>query len=177
MTTFDENVPATVEFSVPGLVAADADELVGLLKDRLTALVDLALTLKHVHWNVVGPHFIGAHHMVDDHVGTVRRMVDETAERIAALGGVPRGTPGAVVTQRNWDDYSVDRADAVAHMTALDAVYVGVIESYRAAVSASADRDPMTQDMLIDHCRALEQLHWMVRAHLEGENGEIGRTP
>ncbi|CAM3681989.1 Dps family protein [Tsukamurella ocularis] len=176
MTTVDENVPATVEFSIPGLVAGDAEELVGVLQDRLIALADLALTLKHVHWNVVGPHFIAAHRMVDDHVGTVRRMVDETAERIATLGGVPRGTPGVIVSQRNWSDYPVGRADASAHMTALDAVYVGVIESHRAAVGASADRDPMTHDMLIGHCRALEQLHWMVRAHLEDENGEIGRA-
>ncbi|WP_331711120.1 DNA starvation/stationary phase protection protein [Tsukamurella pulmonis] len=176
MTAFDENVPATVEFSVPGLVAADADELVGVLRYRLAALLDLSLTLKHVHWNVVGPHFIGIHTMLDEHAEQVRRAVDETAERIAALGGAPRGTPGAIVAQRTWDDYPLDRADASSHLRALDAVYVGVIESQREAIGGGTERDPVTQDMLIGHCRVLEQLHWMVRAHLEGEDGEIGRA-
>ena len=73
-----------------------------LLQDRLNALNDLALTLKHVHWNVVGPNFIAVHTMLDPQVDAARVMVDATAERIATLGGSPRGTPGALVAQRTW---------------------------------------------------------------------------
>ena len=72
----------------------DAAEVVRLLQDRLHALNDLALTLKHVHWNVVGPHFIAVHEMIDPQVDAVRAMVDATAERIATLGGVTAGHPG-----------------------------------------------------------------------------------
>ena len=32
-----------------------------LLQKRLSAYNDLHLTLKHLHWNVVGPNFIGVH--------------------------------------------------------------------------------------------------------------------
>src|SRR6202046_3853825 len=118
-----------VAYTVPGLKNDDADQLVGLLQDRLNALTDLHLTLKHVHWNVVGPNFIAVHTMLDPQVESVRAMADETAERIATLGGSPVGTPGALVAQRSWDDYSLGRDDALAHLGALALVYAGVIES------------------------------------------------
>lgn len=62
--------------------------------------------LKHVHWNVVGPHFVDVHEMIGPQVDRVREMADDVAERIAALGGVAQGTPGALVTERTWDNYS-----------------------------------------------------------------------
>lgn len=45
-------------FTAPGLSARDGNAVAGILQDRLNALTDLSLTLKHVHWNVVGAHFI-----------------------------------------------------------------------------------------------------------------------
>ena len=163
----------SVQYTVPGMTKSDANEVIGLLQDRLNALNDLALTLKHVHWNVVGPNFIGVHTMIDPQVDAVRLMVDETAERIATLGGSPAGTPGAIVAQRSWDDYDLGRADAIAHLGALDVVYSGIIESHRKAIEATDEPDPVTQDMLIAQASQLEQFHWFVRAHLENSGGEI----
>src|SRR5436190_10175146 len=102
-----------LSYTVPGMSSDDAAHVVELLQDRLNALNDLALTLKHVHWNVVGPNFIAVHTMIDPQVEAVRAMADTTAERIATLGGSPKGTPGAIVDQRSWDDYSIGRADAI----------------------------------------------------------------
>ena len=99
-----------VTYTVPGMKSDDADKAVTILQDRLNSFNDLALTLKHVHWNVVGPNFIAVHTMLDPQVEAVRAMVDETAERIATLGASPVGTPGALVAQRDWDDYSIGRA-------------------------------------------------------------------
>ena len=162
-----------VNYTVPGLKIDDADELVALLQDRLNALNDLALTLKHVHWNVVGPNFIAVHTMLDPQVDAVRLMVDDIAERIATLGGSPAGTPGALVAQRGWDDYSIGRAGTLEHLGALDVVYVGIIEAQRRAVGATEDLDPVTQDLLIAQSAQLEQFHWFVRAHLEGPDGSL----
>jgi starvation-inducible DNA-binding protein len=168
-----------VAYTVPGLKPGDADKVNALLQDRLNALNDLALTLKHVHWNVTGPHFIAVHTMLDPQVDAVRLMVDETAERIAALGGSPVGTPGALVRQRSWDDYSIGRADAIAHLGALDVVYAGVIEAHRAAIDRTEETDLVTQDMLIGQTRQLEEFQWFVRAHLESADGTLstGGTP
>src|ERR1700758_352728 len=129
-------------YTVPGMKTDSAERVTALLQDRLNSLNDLALTLKHVHWNVTGPNFIAVHTMLDPQVEAVREMVDETAERIAALGGAPARTPGALVAQRDWDDYSLGRADAIAHLGALDLVYGGVNESHRAAIETTEELDP-----------------------------------
>jgi starvation-inducible DNA-binding protein len=162
-----------VAYTVPGMKPDDAEKVNALLQDRLNSLSDLALTLKHVHWNVVGPNFIAVHTMLDPQVEAARLMADETAERIAALGGSPVGTPGALVAQRSWDDYSIGRADAIAHLGALDVVYTGIIEAHRAAIEATEELDPVTQDMLIGQSHQLEQAHWFVRAHLESADGTL----
>ncbi|MFJ3338082.1 DNA starvation/stationary phase protection protein Dps [Streptomyces sp. NPDC086766] len=163
----------TPEYTVPGVELDAAGRLIGLLRMRLHALNDLHLTLKHVHWNVVGPHFIAVHEMVDPQVDRVRDMADDVAERIAALGGVAQGTPGALVEERKWEDYSIGRADAIAHLGALDLVYTGVIKDVRAAIKEAAETDPATEDLLIEQLRDLEQFQWFVRAHLESTGGKL----
>ena len=139
---------------------------------RVHALNDLALTLKHAHWNVVGPHFIGVHEMLDPQIDAVRGMVDVLAERMSTLGVPPNGLPGALVAARTWDDYDLDRADTAAHLAALDLVYTGVIEDHRAAIEAVGD-DPVTEDILIGQTGDLEQFQWFVRAHLQGTSGAL----
>ncbi|MFB7418255.1 Dps family protein [Streptomyces sp. NPDC056210] len=151
----------------------DSSQIVGLLQRRLHSLNDLHLTLKHVHWNVVGPHFIAVHEMLDPQVDQVRSMTDDLAERISTLGGEPKGTPGALVDERAWNDYSIGRADAIEHLGALDLVYTAVIKDHREAMQATETSDPVTQDMLIEQLRALELFQWFVRAHLESSGGVL----
>jgi len=162
-----------VAFTVPGLKPDDAATVAELLQRRLDSLTDLSLTLKHIHWNVVGPHFIAVHEMLDPQVDAVREMVDTTAERIATLGRAPVGTPGALVAARTWDDYSIGRADALAHLGALDMVYTAVIADHRDAMKRLEDLDLVSQDMVIDQVRQLEQFQWFVRAHLESASGTL----
>jgi starvation-inducible DNA-binding protein len=164
---------APAKFTVPGMTTSDGTEVATLLQDRLNALTDLHLTLKHIHWNVVGPHFIAVHEMLDPQVDAVRAMSDATAERMATLGVAPVGTPGALVAARTWDDYDIGRAGAIEHLGALDVVYTGVIESHRKAIDATDETDPVTQDMLIEQSGQLELFHWFVRAHLESSGGDL----
>ena len=160
-------------FTVPGLDRDKSRATVELLQERLVALLDLSLVLKHVHWNVVGPTFIGVHEMLDPQVDAVRAMSDETAERIATLGGSPNGLAGYIVASRSWDDYSVARASVAEHLAALDLVYSGVVSDHRDGIQQLEELDPVTQDMLIGQSQQLEQFQWFVRAHLETSSGEL----
>lgn len=161
------------KYTVPSLTPQEGAQLAEILQQRLNALNDLALTLKHIHWNVVGPHFIAVHEMIDPQVDAVRLMVDAIAERIATLGGAPIGTPGALVKARTWDDYSIGRDTAIAHLGALDEVYVGVITDHRQAAKDAEELDDVTNDLLIGHLHELELFHWFVRAHLESAGGVL----
>lgn len=160
-------------FTVPGLTVQDGHKTARILQDRLHALNDLQLTLKHAHWNVVGRDFIGVHEMLDPQIELVRAMIDETAERIATLGVSPNGLPGALVKDRDWDDYSIGRARTSEHLAALDLVYDGVVGSHRKAIEATGALDPVTEDMLIGQCAKLELFQWFMRAHLEDDSGNL----
>ena len=130
----DADAPVTV----PGLDVSEGHQVAHTLQLRLHALNDLQLTLKHAHWNVVGPTFIGVHTMLDPQIDGVREMVDVLAERMATLGVSPNGLPGALVDARTWDDYDVMRADTRAHLGALDADFRTAISVRRTA----PDRQP-----------------------------------
>lgn len=160
-------------YTVPSLTPTQGAKVAAILQQRLNSLNDLALTLKHVHWNVVGPHFIAVHEMIDPQVDAVRAMVDALAERIATLGVAPRGTAGAIVDERTWDDYSLGRASTTAHLGALDEVYQGVITDHRQAAADTEDLDLVSNDLLVGHLHELELFHWFVRAHLESAGGEL----
>ena len=125
--------------TVAGLGEDASVQAIEIMQERLVALLDLSLTLKHIHWNVVGMNFIAIHEMLDPQVDAVRLMSDAVAERIATLGGEPKGTPGASTSIRTWDDYELNRQPSVRHLVELDSVYSGVIEDHRAAQSALGD--------------------------------------
>ena len=158
-------------FTVPGLDMEAADSVIDLLDDALVALNDLALTLKHVHWNVVGPNFIAVHQMLDPNVEQVRMMVDAIAERMATLGGSPNGLAGYLATHRKWNDYSINRATAQAHLAALDLVYTNLIADHRDRVRLFERLDPISEGLLVAQSAELEQQQWFVRAHLEDSAG------
>lgn len=160
-------------YTVPGVDVAEGQKLAKQLQSCLHNLNDLHLTLKHAHWNVVGPKFIGVHKMLDPQVDAVREMTDTVAERMATMGVPPVGTPGALVRDRDWDDYSIGLAQASEHLGALDMVYSRVIENHRRVLDMAGDVDPITEDMLIGQTGEMEQYQWFVRAHLQDDEGTL----
>jgi starvation-inducible DNA-binding protein len=154
----------------PGIQDADkARRIREMLQDRLICLLDLQLTLKHIHWNVVGPNFIAVHQMLDPQVDAVRSMSDTTAERIATLGGEPLGTPDAIVGQRRWADYKLNGATTTRHLEELSRVYDGVIADHRRAIEQLEELDLVSQDIVISQTEKLEMFQWFVQAHLQSD--------
>jgi starvation-inducible DNA-binding protein len=43
------------QVTIPGMTEKQAIKVAGLLQKQLSTYNDLHLTLKHIHWNVVGP--------------------------------------------------------------------------------------------------------------------------
>ncbi|GAB2897769.1 DNA starvation/stationary phase protection protein [Streptomyces deserti] len=137
------------------------------LQGALVDLVDLALVAKQIHWNVVGPRFRSVHLQLDELVATARTHSDTVAERAAALGLPPDGRAATVavgsgigVTPEGWVD---DTAAVATLVEALGAVIVRM----RERIGATAEADPVTQDIFIGITADLEKHHWMFQA----ENG------
>lgn len=163
-------------FTVATMSSSGSGTAIDVAEERLLSLIDLALTLKHVHWNVVGAQFIAVHQMLDPQVLAVQAMVDAVAERISTLGGSPNGLPGHLVEHRSWDDYALARADCQSHLAALDLVYEGVIGGHRRAIGEVERTDPVTHDLFVQQSGALEHFQWFVRAHLEDPAGGLSHA-
>jgi starvation-inducible DNA-binding protein len=162
-----------LNFTVPGVAKQDADRAIDLVQQQLNDCNRLQLTLKHVHWNVVGPNFIAVHQMLDPQIDAVRAMADELAERIATLGGSPNGTPAALEREDDFDEYTIGRADTQEHLKGLDVLYRSVITSHREAVDELEKLDVVTQDLLVGQLHQLELFHWFIRAHVEDPAGHL----
>jgi len=52
------NSNKTAKFTAPGMSNDSAEKTISTLDNRMVALINLQLTLKHIHWTVVGPNFI-----------------------------------------------------------------------------------------------------------------------
>ncbi|MDR1852842.1 MAG: DNA starvation/stationary phase protection protein [Propionibacteriaceae bacterium] len=151
-------------YSLAGLPQANADKVMELLQGCLSTYNDLSLVLKHAHWNVVGPSFIGVHEMIDPQVDFVRNSADEVAERIRTLGGVPDGRVSAIKKPLN---YPLGRGLVSDHLKALDALYDEVIAANRKVIDETGELDAVSQDLIITQTGELEKFQWFLRAHLE----------
>jgi starvation-inducible DNA-binding protein len=136
------------------------------LQATLHELIDLALIGKQLHWAVVGPAFRPVHLHLDELVDSWHDLADTVAERAVALGHVPDGQARAVVAgsqlrpvvQGALEDHVVVRE--LAHRVA------EVSELARARMERVGELDAVSQDVLIDVVRALEEQQWMLRAQL-----------
>ncbi|MEU9244493.1 DNA starvation/stationary phase protection protein [Streptomyces shenzhenensis] len=143
---------------------ADLKTVADALQGALVDLVDLALAAKQIHWNVVGPRFRTVHLQLDEVVDTARAHSDTVAERAAALGVSPDGRAATVAAGSgtgavpgSW----VKDSDAVAAL--VDALGAAITRM-RERVRATAEADPVSQDLFIGITADLEKHHWMFQA-------------
>ncbi|MFE4453779.1 Dps family protein [Streptomyces sp. NPDC056796] len=134
------------------------------LQGALVDLVDLSLVAKQVHWNVVGPRFRSIHLQLDEVVDTARQHSDTVAERASAVGVNPDGRSRTLAKTTAIDsvpDGWIKDVDAVRVL--VDALRV-VIGRMRERIDATADPDPVSQDILITLTADLEKHAWMFQA-------------
>ncbi|QIP84325.1 DNA starvation/stationary phase protection protein [Streptomyces sp. Tu 2975] len=152
--------------SVVKSTLSDADlKTVGdALRGALVDLVDLGLVAKQVHWNVVGPRFRSVHLQLDEVVDTARQHSDMVAERSSAIGVAPDGRAATVAARsaigsvpEGW----IKDVDVVRTM--VDSLGA-VIGRMRERIEATAEPDPVSQDILIQLTADLEKHAWMFQA-------------
>jgi starvation-inducible DNA-binding protein len=134
------------------------------LQQTLVDLVDLSLTAKQAHWTVTGRRFRSIHLQLDEVVAMARAHMDVVAERSAAIGVPPDGRAATVAAtssvpqvEPGWE--TDDKV--VAHFVD---VYAKVIAGVRERITALAEPDPVTQDLLITLAADLEKQYWMFQA-------------
>jgi starvation-inducible DNA-binding protein len=142
------------------------------LQETLVDLVGLSLMAKQAHWNIVGPRFRSIHLQLDEVVATARSYSDTVAERAAALGVPPDGRPETIGSAYGLPDAKegwLRDTDVVRLMVESLGTAIGRL---RARIDATAEPDPVTQDLLIGLTAELEKQRWMFEA--ENRSGDAG---
>ncbi|MGW7019044.1 Dps family protein [Streptomyces decoyicus] len=134
------------------------------LQGALVDLVDLSLVAKQVHWNVVGPRFRSVHLQLDDVVASARQHADTVAERASAIGVSPDGRAGTVAKTSGISEITDGWIKDVAVVQAMVDALSAVIGRMRERILATADPDPVSQDIFIGLTADLEKHHWMFQA-------------
>jgi starvation-inducible DNA-binding protein len=130
------------------------------LQPMLVDMIDLQITGKQLHWNVVGDNFKTVHEHLDEVVDEYRTWADDLAERMTSLGIAPDGR-----IQRVAGDSPADPApegwthqtDVVAEIT--DRIEV-VAKATRKRLEGLGDVDLASEDLLIEILNGLEMQLW-----------------
>lgn len=149
------------------LLADELSEAIGKqLQLTLVELIALSLAGKQLHWNTYGRDFLTVHRHLDTVVNEWRELEDAVAERAVALGIPADGSAGAILELgdlRPLEPAFVETGCAVQRMCAqLWEVALRV----RQRGELVAELDSVSQDVLIDVGRKLEEQLWMMRAQL-----------
>ncbi|WP_216213535.1 Dps family protein [Amycolatopsis aidingensis] len=146
------------------LAESDKEVTGNALQATLVDLIDLSLTAKQAHWNVVGKNFRSVHLQLDELVNTARTYTDEVAERANAIGVSPNGKTRTVLESSGLPEYPDNWQSDAATVDAIVGTLAELIQRLRARIDETDKSDLVTQDLLIEIAAKLEEAHWMWQA-------------
>jgi starvation-inducible DNA-binding protein len=149
------------------LLPDDVSEETGKqLQLTLVELIALSLAGKQLHWNAYGGEFLSVHRHLDDVVDAWRELEDAVAERAAAIGIAPDGSPAAVIELADLAPVDPGFTEAGRAIERMCAQLWEVAVRVRQRSQVLGDLDPVSQDVLVAVGRKLEEQLWMMRAQL-----------
>ena len=157
--------PATPNLTVRSTLDTGAQQAVtARLQPLLVDLIELSLTGKQLHWNILGSDFKAIHEHLDELVAEYRTWSDDVAERLTSIGVAPDGR-----VQRVAGDSPEDPApEAWAHQDEVIAVITDRVEAVarrtRERLEGLGEIDVASEDLLIEILDGLEMQLWMLSA-------------
>jgi starvation-inducible DNA-binding protein len=162
----EQTMTVTNERHLPPLGAQVREEVGGELEATLVDLVDLTLWGKQLHWSVVGPLFQVLHERLDELVDSWRELADTVAERAVTVGHWPDGQAQAVAAGKDHTVIERGPLEDQAVLGLLAGRLAEVSERARQRLEHLGELDLVSQDVLIEVVRKLEEQLWMSRAQL-----------
>jgi starvation-inducible DNA-binding protein len=158
---------STNERNNVGLEIAVINPVIEKLKALLANYQVFYTNLRGLHWNIQGDKFYELHALYEEYYNEITEKVDEVAERIVILGGVP---------ENNFSDYlklsSVKEISAVSDwrtgvsnvLDTLKLLLDQLRELHRLAVKAG---DQETFSLAKHGIKSFEKKVWMLSAYLK----------
>ena len=141
-----------------------------LIEDLNSLIADFTVfyqKLRHYHWNVKGPQFFRLHEKFEVIYTEVGDVIDELAERVVGLEGVPLHTLAHMLeTTSLKEDPEMADSDVMVKRTMKD---IETLNKHMQAIIEKAEEveDRTTANLLDDTKDGLEAHLWMLRAWKE----------
>jgi starvation-inducible DNA-binding protein len=136
------------------------------LEAALLELIDLSLLGKQLQWSLSGPLVLLLHRQLDELVASWRELADKAAERAIVIGYWPDGQADAVAAGDEHAAVARGPVEDQAVVSLLTQILAAVTERTRGRLRRLGALDAVSQQVLIDVVRELEQQQWMIRAQL-----------
>ena len=122
--------------------------------------------LRNFHWNVKGPDFFTLHQKFEELYLDAATKIDETAERILAIGGSPSASISENIKVADIEDgYQVKEAREM--IQALIEGYNVILKDVSVILNEAENaNDEATVDTFTGYLTEIEKTNWMLKAYL-----------
>ena len=154
-----------------GLSEEQRQGVIDLLNKDLSDTYLLVIKTKKYHWDVVGPQFRTLHQLWEEHYEALSTNVDAIAERVRTLGGYPLGTAEGFLKHASLREHPGDLPNANEMVSRLVNDHEQMIRNLRTHVDQCSEKygDEGTADFLTALMEQHEEMAWMLRSFVEGE--------
>ncbi|NJM72955.1 MAG: DNA starvation/stationary phase protection protein [Scytonema sp. RU_4_4] len=154
-----------------GLTDEQRQGVINLLNQDLADAYLLLVKTKKFHWDVVGPQFRSLHELWEEQYETLTETIDSVAERVRALGGYPVGTMEGFLKITTLKEEGGNIPTATGMVARLVEDHEQIIRNLRNHVDQSSENfhDEGTADFLTGLMEGHEEMAWMLRSFIEGE--------
>jgi len=141
-----------------------AKQVAGPLQETVVDYISLASVARQAHWAVVGREFRSFHGYMDELGAELAMLIDETAERMLAVGELPLGQVDYVSKHTGVEPLPADFVQKTDLVVALGDRIAAVVNRIRARIDVLDKLDPVSADLLIGAAAGLEKTLWMLQA-------------
>ncbi|OEK00077.1 hypothetical protein BFP97_00460 [Roseivirga sp. 4D4] len=122
--------------------------------------------LRLFHWNVKGPFFFILHEKFEELYNEAALKIDEVAERILALNGIPKGSLKNILANADVESHEeIMEADAMVEaITKANLVLVSNLGELLEEAGKAGDEG--TLDIFTSYLQELQKQNWMLKSFL-----------
>lgn len=155
-----------------GLTDEQRQGVIKLLNQDLSDAYLLQIKTKKYHWDVIGPQFRTLHQIWEEQYTALAETIDSVAERVRQLGGFPAGTAQEFIQHASIQEQTGQVPNATQMVVNLVEDHEMIIRNLREHVDQCSENfhDEGTADFLTGLMEQHEEMAWMLRSFLEGED-------
>jgi len=145
---------------------AGSNKVIDSLQVLLADLQVYYTNLRNFHWNIKGRGFLQLHEAFEKMYDDVNEKVDEVAERILMLGGVPENkfSNYLKIARVKEEDVQSDGMKAIENI--LETIGHLIVEERKIIEIAGDNKDEATVSMMSDYLVEQEKSVWMLTSFM-----------